>query len=133
MYKNILVCYDGSENGKRAIQEAPKIAKASSTITILQVISSDVENVDVADSHKHLNVKENFAHKLETYQKIHPHTEVKILNGLAAKQIIQQTKSGNYDLVIVGSRGLGGIKKHIFGSVSSKVLTESPIPVLVVK
>lgn len=133
MYKNILVCYDGSENGNRAIQEVPKIAKTNSTVTILQIISSYVENIEIGDSHKHLDVKESFSHKLEPFKKIHPHTEVKILNGPVARQIIQQTKSGNYDLVIVGSRGLGGIKKHVFGSVSSKVLAESPIPVLVVK
>lgn len=40
----------------------------------------------------------------------------------AAKTIIKEAKSG-YDTVVMGRRGLSGIKEFIFGSVSHKVLT----------
>lgn len=48
-------------------------------------------------------------------------------------EIIKQGSSGGYDLVVVGSRGLSGLKSLILGSVSKKVAKESKISVLVVK
>ena len=40
----------------------------------------------------------------------------------AAKVIIKEAKSG-YDTLVMGRRGLSGLKEFIFGSVSHKVLT----------
>lgn len=37
------------------------------------------------------------------------------------------------DLIIMGSRGLGLFKGALIGSVSQKVVEESPIPVMVIK
>jgi nucleotide-binding universal stress UspA family protein len=48
-------------------------------------------------------------------------------------EILKRGNSGGYDLVVVGSRGLSGLKSLILGSVSKKVAKESKISVLVVK
>ena len=39
----------------------------------------------------------------------------------------------NADLIIMGSHGRRGIQKVMLGSVAQNVLTQSPIPVLIVK
>src|SRR5699024_5555442 len=49
------------------------------------------------------------------------------------KKIILQAKNLNCDLIVIGSRGLGGFKKLILGSISSYVVNHASIPVLVVK
>jgi nucleotide-binding universal stress UspA family protein len=38
-----------------------------------------------------------------------------------------------FDLITIGSRGMGGGKGWILGSVSSRVIEEAPCPLLVVK
>lgn len=50
-----------------------------------------------------------------------------------AREIIRTSKEGAYDLVIVGSRGLGILKSFFLGSVSKKVAKEAKCSVLVVK
>ncbi|WKB35977.1 universal stress protein [Terrilactibacillus sp. S3-3] len=41
-------------------------------------------------------------------------------------------KENHYDLVILGSRGLSGIREFL-GSVSHGVVQRSPVPVLIIK
>ena len=48
-------------------------------------------------------------------------------------EILRIAHSGGYDLVVVGSRGLSGIKSVILGSVSTKVAKEAKCSVLVMK
>ena len=53
--------------------------------------------------------------------------------GDPAFQIVKKAKEGNYQLIIMGSRGLGGIKGLMLGSVSQKVSQLSHCPVLIIK
>jgi nucleotide-binding universal stress UspA family protein len=48
-------------------------------------------------------------------------------------EIIKVANSGNYDLTVLGSRGLSGLRSLILGSVSSKVAKEAKHSVLVVR
>ena len=59
------------------------------------------------------------------------HTEVLNETNIGV-QIVAYAAGHNIDLVIMGSRGLGGLR-GILGSVSSFVLKEAQVPVLVVK
>ena len=56
-----------------------------------------------------------------------------IVDGQPAHEVLAQIKKANADLVILGSRGLGDIKSVFLGSVSHKVVQESPAPCLIVK
>ncbi len=47
--------------------------------------------------------------------------------------ILRVAEEEGYDLIAIGSRGLGGAKAWLLGSVSNKVVSESDIPVLVAK
>jgi len=53
--------------------------------------------------------------------------------GDPAKVILEQADSGSFDLIIMGHRGYGYIKEFFVGSVTLKVISRSPIPVLVVR
>jgi nucleotide-binding universal stress UspA family protein len=47
--------------------------------------------------------------------------------------IVNQAVKENADLIIVGTRGLGGFKKLLLGSVSSGVVDHAHCPVLVIR
>ena len=53
--------------------------------------------------------------------------------GHAAEQILSAAKDGQVDLIVMGSRGLGGIGSLLLGSVAQSVLSASEVPVLVVR
>ena len=52
--------------------------------------------------------------------------------GVPAYVILDYAKNNNCDLIIMGSRGLSGIKEYL-GSVSHTVVQQSLVPVLIVK
>lgn len=58
---------------------------------------------------------------------------VEVMFGDPAKSICKFAETNNHDLIIIGSRGLGGLKKLILGSVSDKVTNSATCPVLVAK
>jgi nucleotide-binding universal stress UspA family protein len=53
--------------------------------------------------------------------------------GLPADEIIEAARLGDVDLVVIGARGLGAVKRLFLGSVSERVLHRVQCPVLVVK
>jgi nucleotide-binding universal stress UspA family protein len=57
----------------------------------------------------------------------------KILDGSPATKIAEFAEEEKVDLVIVGSRGLGGMSEAILGSVATSIVHKSKVSVLVVK
>ncbi|MDI6848104.1 MAG: universal stress protein [Candidatus Bathyarchaeia archaeon] len=49
------------------------------------------------------------------------------------KVINDMAEDENFDLIVVGSRGMGAIKAFLIGSVCNKICYDSPISVLIVK
>ena len=62
-----------------------------------------------------------------------PRTKALVLRGDPAEQIIARAKRERADLIIMGSRGLSGIRSFLLGGVSHKVVTHAPCSVLVVR
>jgi nucleotide-binding universal stress UspA family protein len=59
--------------------------------------------------------------------------DYEILAGKPADELVKFAKEMNVDLIIIGNRGISGLKKLVTGSVSKKVVDEADCPVLVVK
>ena len=53
--------------------------------------------------------------------------------GLPANRIMRMAKEGGFDLIVMGSSGLGFLGRLAFGSVSDEVVHRAPCPVLVMK
>lgn len=58
---------------------------------------------------------------------------VELLQGSPAEIILNYAKEQDADVIVIGSRGLGGIREFVLGSVSHNVVQSARIPVLVVK
>jgi nucleotide-binding universal stress UspA family protein len=50
-----------------------------------------------------------------------------------ADGIVEFIKEGDYDLLVMGSRGLSGLKRVLLGSTSSQVLRRAEVPILIHK
>lgn len=58
----------------------------------------------------------------------------KVIRGISPSEgIIHVADEVGADLILMGSHGRTGFKKMMLGSVAQNVLTQSPIPVLIVK
>jgi nucleotide-binding universal stress UspA family protein len=131
----ILVAYDGSEYADRALSEAAEIAKKfNGSVTLLHVFWDDqvkkLEGTEIRDqptmqllanAEKRLKAsKVKYEMRSERSDDI-PHV------------ILKTVEDGGFDCIAMGSRGRGGAKAWILGSVSSRVVAESACPVIVVK
>jgi nucleotide-binding universal stress UspA family protein len=59
--------------------------------------------------------------------------ETVIARGYPSKVILKTAEDVSANLIVIGSRGLSGIRELFLGSVSHAVVQHSTIPVLVVK
>jgi nucleotide-binding universal stress UspA family protein len=57
---------------------------------------------------------------------------IAVVTGDPAEAILAQISESNADLVVMGTKGLEGAKRLVFGSTTERVLRESPVPVLAV-
>lgn len=57
--------------------------------------------------------------------------EVKLCGGKPGESICHTVKEGEMDLVVMGSRGMGAIRRTFVGSVSDYVLHHSHVPVII--
>ncbi|CEG13619.1 UspA domain protein [groundwater metagenome] len=94
--------------------------------TMLQVTLADAIENETKNAEKRLNEFKQTAEK----ENIKVNTIVKI--GKPDTEIIEESEK-DYDVIIIGSKGLSGIERFFLGSVAERVVRYSKIPVLVVK
>lgn len=121
----ILVGYDASLQSKRALNEAISIAKRfSGYIKVINVYGRGMKEkaetsvIEVKEVLK----REEIVYDVDLIQGSHP---AKILEVTAKKE--------NFDLIAVGSRGLGPAASMLLGSVSRHVVSNAHCDVIVVK
>jgi nucleotide-binding universal stress UspA family protein len=128
----ILVAYDGFEHSDNAVREAAELAGDGAKITILSVVPPDARgsksggHVGFAP-HAHEDVARAHAYLRERGIE----STMEIQHGDAVDEIAAAAAAGGYDLLVVGSRGLGPVGRLILGSVSAELARRAPIPVLV--
>jgi nucleotide-binding universal stress UspA family protein len=135
----ILVPYDGSDEAKSALNEAIDIAKEfNGSLTLLHVFWDPsetryenrlemVENIDIRDEAS-LRV---FSDRMEVLEKSGVDYDLRSERSPEiSSTILSVAKDENYDLIVMGTRGLGTASSLLLGSVSRKVIAESDCPVL---
>ncbi|MHC5610303.1 MAG: universal stress protein [Nostoc sp.] len=139
MLKNILVALDGSEISERVIQTLDNLALSKDSKVILcHVFPTPESEMELpADSPQLESPIFSYFHiekQLQLYQeKLSVTSELELVTGDPAEEIIRLANIYKTDLIIIGSRGLIGMKRIVEGSVSSQVVEEANCSVLVVK
>ena len=121
----ILVGYDASPQSKKALDEAITIAKKfSGFIKVVCIYGNGMKEKTETSL---IEVKEALKKALVAY-------EVELVLGSNPAKILEITaKKENFDLVAIGSRGLGNTVSLLLGSVSRQVVSNAYCNVLVVK
>ena len=132
MYKKILVPTDGSVHSTRALQEAVSIAKMTNgTITLLNVQPHRPKALQQADNEIAQSIVLSESKRLVQAEGVF--VDTLLLEGNVVDQIIKTAKEGNYDVIVIGARGLSRFEEAILGSVSRGVAEKAPCPVIVTR
>lgn len=147
--KKILVSTDGSENAKRAVEAACMLAKQNgSELLIVHIISEALPaqyapigiNEPVADYTSYFNSIEQKGKELvdtivsdARKDSVNANGEVLRTISSTVEAILEASDRHHANLIVVGTRGLGGFKKLLLGSVSGGIVAHANCSVLVVR
>jgi len=126
----ILVPMDGSANAEKALQYAVLLAeKTNAKISLLYVQESTLFRLRPETTKKiGVRVLAQAAAKVEGIK-----PDQKLESGDPAKVIIQTATDENYDLIVIGGKGHGTIRRFLLGSVSDHAVHYTDRSVLLIK
>lgn len=142
MINQILLAVDGSENAYRAAQYAVNLLKSipqakCTILTVLAFTEDEARFLGESATDYHLSAGQKVDALLKRIKQLFHWAglpvEIVALQGDVAGNIVNYARQSNSDLIVVGTRGRGGFKGMLLGSVSRKVILQAHCPVLVVK
>ena len=130
----ILAPIDFSESSRTALATAGRLARhTGATLTVVYA-----ENPLLAEAARRANIDlagdttrelEQFIVRTPAAAAVSPRSH--IATGAAVDVIVQAAETLNADLLVVGSHGMSGTARLVFGSTTEGVLRKSPVSVLV--
>ncbi len=153
LFNKILVAFDGSEQSKRAIEYAADMANTNKgkliVLTVVPRVTLPVfpdegfgtvpvtTTQDWAEYQDKMNAsyKKSQDDAMKDVKTRYPKlsAEAILLEGRPSSTIVEQAEKNQADLIVMGSRGIGGISGWILGSTSRRVVESCTKPVLVIK
>jgi nucleotide-binding universal stress UspA family protein len=139
MFQKILLAFDGSDHARRAAQIAGNLARMQPHAELWLVCAMEPMPTELGKPFiDDLIIERTRTGELLLEQakeiigaEIPIHSE--LLFGSPAESIMEVANTQNCDLIIMGTRGLGGLKGLLLGSQIQKVISLSDVPVLSVK
>ena len=141
-FKRVLLAADASEGADRATEAAVALAAHfHSTLTVLNVYQPPGLLGEVANAYAEFYPEEQekrVMQAVETRMKAASEQSgipctLRQEKGHPAETILRVAEEGKADLIVIGSRGVGGFAALLLGSVSQNVATHAHCPVLVVR
>lgn len=151
----IVMATDGSPEAGTAVEFLNQLAFPLHSKIVLFHVIEPTDYTVVHDDYKILGLEPSGLHELQEWSKsiqrrreqaqtsllqqakkniIHRRVQIeKIAVGYAADEIIKAAYRFRADLIVMGSRGLTGVKRTLLGSVSNRVTRHAPCSVLVVR
>jgi nucleotide-binding universal stress UspA family protein len=146
----ILVCIDGSAHTEKTLKEASKIAGGCSVdeVVLLNVYESfhhtlmesspaemreQLERFEELKKQQLVERQNLLEESVKAFDQQSVNVTTRAEEGHPAETIINVVNKGNFDMVVLGSRGLGGLKKLFLGSVSNAVLQQVNTNVYIVR
>jgi len=138
MIKNILVPLDGSKNSIRALKNAIVLAKQNdASITGLFVIQSFPTEIGLMKTMLGKALSKHYKHFMSIAKTMCTKKGIKFLDvvefGEEGQTIVSFADHNNFNLIVIGSRGMGKLGEVFLGSTSNYVMHSSKIPVMIIK
>ena len=142
-FDQVVVGYDGSSDAERAVSAAIELVTPEGKVHVVTAFHPERS----AEIMRHLDqVPEEFRFVIdpEADEVLRQEPAIRRLRDAGVEcvghivpdhpstAIIDVAESEGVDLVIVGSRGLGGMRRFLRGSVSARVATHAPMSVFIV-
>ncbi|MCK5150318.1 MAG: universal stress protein [Candidatus Thorarchaeota archaeon] len=139
--KTIMVTVDGSDYSEKAVKYACAIGvPLNADIILLHVVPMLVSATpyhDTISDQPFLALRKVGEDILDKAKKIADSCQTPVTDlidhGDPATRIIEIAEERNVDLIIMGSRGLSGIRRLFTGSISDKVANQASCPVMIVR
>jgi nucleotide-binding universal stress UspA family protein len=142
----ILICYDGSDESKHAIEQAGAVLGGGAAIVLtswevpsIAVGGYPLDEFATGISYTDLDkAAEARAQKLADdgvrLAAAHAFQAEPVINqGPPGEAIVQVARDRDVKVIVLGSRGYTGLRASMLGSVSNAVIHHAPCPVLVVR
>ena len=141
--KKVLICLDNSDNALRAVDHAGFMFSGTDCqVTVLHTMRNLTRYVpmEVLEEPPDLQrlykekAGEQIAHYMEKAREMlnengltNEQIATRIVNGSRnpAGDILKEARSKGYGTIVLGRRGLSGVKAFVFGSVTKKILRQS--------
>lgn len=144
MYKRILVPTDGSDITQRAVQTA---------ISLARLTGAEICTISVKDPYPYSAISEIQPTLPQEFLDAQERTATRNVNAVKEacaaagvpctahtvesvsvwEAIVDHAKNQQCDLIVMASHGRRGVQALLLGSETNRVLTHSPVPVLVVR
>jgi nucleotide-binding universal stress UspA family protein len=144
MYHHVLVPTDGSEISAKAVQAAAALARLTGAqLHVLSVKEpfpySAISEMQPVPPQEFYDAQERIARSRVEAAADAARAGGLVVDGATVEAlhpweaILDHAKNHQCDLIVMASHGRRGISALLLGSETQKVLTHSPIPVLVIK
>lgn len=130
MLRHVLVPLDGSPLAEKALDAARRVLAPDGKITLLSSVEAmqrlEGSTDPAAECKRYLD-------HAATNLKLHGyHADVEIGTGDPAELIIERATTLGVEAIVMAIEGRSGLSRLLFGSVTLKILDETPCPVLIV-
>jgi nucleotide-binding universal stress UspA family protein len=136
----ILLATDGSRDAELALSTAVDLANSTKSELHVVTVSPGYPAYDirlpavVAEiGQRAENILEDQTKKIEQAGGEVAQKHLRVAERHRAEQIVRVAQDIEAGLIVIGSRGLGGIRRALMGSVSDSVIRHAHCPVLVVR
>lgn len=139
-YSSLLVPYDGSDLGKKAIERAVAFGKEDTgvSITLAYVIPRYEEMIGFLKTEGIREKLHEESKKIVLEGKTYANgngvsVETVVEEGGPSRRIVEVAKERGSDLIVMGSHGWHGMDRALVGGTTERVIAHSEIPVLVTR
>lgn len=138
VFSRMLVAIDGSESANKAFAKSLFLAlKCNAKLDLVHVVPCELggDSATTFELIEQLQAKAGIILEECRKEAIKNNIQIEIMlkQGDPAQIIIEIANSQNYDLIIMGSRGMSAFKELLLGSVSLKVMHHASCPVMVIR
>jgi nucleotide-binding universal stress UspA family protein len=143
--ESVMLCVDGSDEALRAVRAGRALLQPSTRVLVVTVVeetdpmlvtgtgiaggvlsADEFEELDRTIAAEGWATAEHAAEQLDIGE-----PEIHVLRGRAGPALCSLAREVGARAIVMGSRGRGGIKRALLGSVSDHVVRNAPCPVVI--